>query len=37
MSVEETAHELGISPGTVKSHSSRALARLQTVLTLEET
>jgi RNA polymerase sigma-70 factor (sigma-E family) len=37
LSVDETAHELGISQGTVKSHSARALARLQTVLTLEET
>ena len=36
LSVEETARELGISTGTVKSHSSRALARLQSVLTLEE-
>lgn len=35
LSVEETARELGISTGTVKSHSSRALARLQSVLTLE--
>ena len=32
LSVEETAHELGISTGTVKSQSSRALARLQSVL-----
>lgn len=37
LSVEETARELGISTGTVKSHSARALARLQSVLTLEET
>ncbi len=36
LSVEETARELGISTGTVKSHSARALARLQSVLTLEE-
>jgi RNA polymerase sigma-70 factor (sigma-E family) len=35
LSVEETAEELGISAGTVKSHSARALARLQSVLTLE--
>ncbi|MCW2791166.1 MAG: SigE family polymerase sigma factor [Nocardioides sp.] len=33
LSVEETAHELRISTGTVKSHSSRGLARLQAVLT----
>lgn len=32
LSVEETAVELGISAGTVKSHSSRAMAKLQTVL-----
>jgi|SRR4051812_30093786 RNA polymerase sigma-70 factor (sigma-E family) len=37
LSVEETARELGISTGTVKSHSARALARLHSVLTLEET
>ena len=34
LSVEETAHELGISTGTVKSHSSRGIAKLQAVLTL---
>lgn len=28
LSVAETAHELGISDGTVKSHSARALERL---------
>jgi DNA-directed RNA polymerase specialized sigma24 family protein len=33
LSVEETAAELGISTGTVKSHSSRALEKLQSVLT----
>ena len=33
LSVAETAGELGISEGTVKSHSSRALDRLQGVLT----
>ena len=32
LSVEETAAELGVSVGTVKSQSSRALARLQSVL-----
>ena len=32
LSVEETAHELGISTGTVKSQSSRALTSLQSVL-----
>jgi RNA polymerase sigma factor (sigma-70 family) len=37
LSVEETARELGISTGTVKSHSAGAIARLHSVLTLEET
>lgn len=32
LSVRETAAELGISEGTVKSHSSRGLDRLQSVL-----
>lgn len=32
LSVEETAHELRISQGTVKSHSSRGLAALREVL-----
>jgi len=32
LSVRETAAELGISEGTVKSHSSRGLERLQAVL-----
>lgn len=32
LSVEETARELGIGTGTVKSHSSRGLARLRGVL-----
>lgn len=33
LSVEETAAELGISTGTVKSHTSRGLERLRGVLT----
>jgi RNA polymerase sigma-70 factor (sigma-E family) len=37
LSVEETAAELGISTGTVKSHSSRALAALQQVLAAQTT
>lgn len=32
LSVEETARELGISTGTVKSHSSRGLEKLRGVL-----
>lgn len=32
LSVRETAHELGIGEGTVKSHSSRGLAALEQVL-----
>jgi RNA polymerase sigma-70 factor (sigma-E family) len=32
LSVEETARDLRISPGTVKSHTSRALDALRTVL-----
>jgi RNA polymerase sigma-70 factor (sigma-E family) len=35
LSVEETATELAITPGTVKSHTSRALDKLQAALTLE--
>ncbi|HEY0951243.1 SigE family RNA polymerase sigma factor [Nocardioides sp.] len=34
LSVEETARELKIGTGTVKSHSSRGLAKLQAVLTV---
>ncbi len=33
LSVEETAHELGISAGTVKSHTSRGIDKLQEALT----
>jgi RNA polymerase sigma-70 factor (sigma-E family) len=36
LSVAETAHELRIGEGTVKSHSSRGLARLRGVLAAEE-
>ena len=32
LSVEETAHELGIGEGTVKSHAARGRASLQRVL-----
>jgi RNA polymerase sigma-70 factor (sigma-E family) len=32
LSVEETAADLGISTGTVKSHTSRGIARLQELL-----
>lgn len=35
LSVEETARELGISTGTVKSHTSRALAALDALLRAE--
>lgn len=34
LSVEETARELGVSPGTVKSHTSRGLAALHAALTV---
>lgn len=33
LSVEETAHELGIATGTVKSHSSRGIEKLKAALT----
>lgn len=33
LSVEQAATELGISPGTVKSHTSRGLEKLQAALT----
>jgi RNA polymerase sigma-70 factor (sigma-E family) len=36
LSVEETAAELGISTGTVKSHTSRAIASLQAGLSSTE-
>lgn len=32
LSVEESAAELGLSPGTVKSHTSRGLSRLRELL-----
>lgn len=37
LSVQETAHELGISTGTVKSHTSRGLDALRTTLTAADT
>jgi RNA polymerase sigma-70 factor (sigma-E family) len=37
LSVEETAAELGIAQGTVKSHSARGLHRLQTLVAREGT
>ena len=36
LSVEETARELGISTGTVKSHTSRALSALHTLMSEPE-
>ena len=35
LSITETAHEMGVSEGTVKSNSSRGLSRLQEVLGAE--
>ena len=35
LSVEETSRELGISTGTVKSHTSRGLAALHVLLSAE--
>jgi RNA polymerase sigma-70 factor (sigma-E family) len=36
LSVEETASELGVATGTVKSHTSRGVARLQDLLATPE-
>ena len=36
LSVEQTADELGLATGTVKSHHSRAVARLQVLLSPSE-
>ncbi|MDN5895310.1 MAG: ECF-type sigma factor, partial [Nocardioides sp.] len=36
LSVEETAHELGITGGTVKSHTSRGLETLRATLDLAD-
>lgn len=37
LSVRETAHELGVSEGTVKSHTSRGLEALRSVLAEDPT
>ena len=36
LSVEQTASELGVSPGTVKSHTSRGVERLKALLADQE-
>ena len=36
LSIEETATELGISIGTVKSHSARAVAALRGLLAAQQ-
>ncbi|WP_246456323.1 sigma factor-like helix-turn-helix DNA-binding protein [Nocardioides mesophilus] len=36
LSVEETARELGIGAGTVKSHTSRGIEKLKAALALQD-